>query len=236
MPAKPKERCYRAMAQPLFVPKVDLDITLEPIDDPNAVQEHMEPPAKRIETDFYVEGYATTFDDPYLLWEDPETGAKYYEIVDSHALDRADMSDIIMQYDHTGFVYARNRNGSLVAEPDSHGLFMAADLGLTTRAREDLYEPIDMGLVDRMSWAFTVESEEWEEDPANNVFTCRITAVKKVFDVSAVSLPCDPNTEISARALIDGVIERRRLRETQQRAARVRKEVALRAKAMKFRH
>ena len=48
--------------------------------------------AKRIDTDFYVEGYATTFDSPYLLYE--IEGTKYHERIDAHALDGADMSEI----------------------------------------------------------------------------------------------------------------------------------------------
>lgn len=60
---------------------------------------------KRFDTDFYVEGYATTFDDPYVLYECD--GIQYKEIIDRHALDGADLSDVIMQYDHGGRVFAR---------------------------------------------------------------------------------------------------------------------------------
>ena len=68
------------------------------------------------------------------------------------------------------------------------------------------------------------------------MFTTRITRVKKVFDVSAVSYPADPNTEISARNLVNGEIEARRLRESKQRELdRMRMEVALRAKRMSIR-
>ncbi|MBQ7093644.1 MAG: HK97 family phage prohead protease, partial [Clostridia bacterium] len=63
---------------------------------------------KRFDTEFYVEGYATTFDKPYLMFE--YEGVKYYEVIDRHALDEADMSDVIMQYDHQGKVFARNSN------------------------------------------------------------------------------------------------------------------------------
>ena len=62
---------------------------------------------KRIDTDFYVEGYATTFDKPYLLYE--WDGNKYYERIDRNALAGADMSDVIMQYNHEGKVLAHHR-------------------------------------------------------------------------------------------------------------------------------
>lgn len=69
---------------------------------------------KRIDTDFYVEGYATTFDKPYLLYE--WDGNKYYERIDRNALAGADMSDVIMQYNHEGKVLARLSNGTLGVE------------------------------------------------------------------------------------------------------------------------
>lgn len=76
---------------------------------------------KRIDTDFYVEGYATTFDKPYLLYE--WDGNKYYERIDRNALAGADMSDVIMQYNHEGKVLARLSNGTLGVEANDNGLF-----------------------------------------------------------------------------------------------------------------
>ena len=81
---------------------------------------------KRLESDHYVEGYATTFDDPYVLYE--YDGIKYREQIDRHALEGADLSDVIMQYDHDGRVLARNSNGTLLLEPDQRGFFIAAEL------------------------------------------------------------------------------------------------------------
>ena len=75
---------------------------------------------KRIDTDFYVEGYATTFDKPYLLYE--WDGNKYYERIDRNALAGADMSDVIMQYNHEGKVLARLSNGTLGVEANDNGL------------------------------------------------------------------------------------------------------------------
>jgi len=155
---------------------------------------------KRIDTEFYTEGYATTFDKPYEIWE--YDGIKYYEQIDRNALKEADMSDVIMQYDHEGKVLARQSNGTLVIEPDDHGLFIAADLS-KSQASKEMYEEIKSGLVTRMSWAFTVA-----EDMYNNQTRTRIiTKIKKVYDVSAVSIPANGDTDISARSYFDGVIE-----------------------------
>ena len=171
MPAKPSERQYRSLAVPLNVRAAD-----------GATK-------KRFDTEYYVEGYASTFNDPYVLFEDFD-GTKYIEVISPDAFREADMSDVILQFDHAGRVYARMSNGTLIVEPDEHGLFIAADLSRSQGAR-DLFEEIKAGLITRMSWAFTVAADE-------------------VFDVSAVSLPADPNTEISARNLLNGAIEQSR--------------------------
>lgn len=185
MPAKPSERQYRILSSPLAPAAGDGD-------------------NKRLDTEFYVEGYASTFNDPYVLFEDWD-GNEYREIISPDAFKDADMSDVIMQYDHKGKVLARMSNGTLIVEPDAHGLFIAADLSGSQAAR-DLYEEISNGLVTRMSWAFSVGADEYDRDSK----TTTITRVKKVYDVSAVSLPADPNTEISARNLLNGVIEQSR--------------------------
>ena len=188
MPAKPNERQYRSLSVPLVA-------RAEP--DGGST-------GKRIDSEFYVEGYASTFNDPYVLFEDYD-GFKYTEVISPDAFRDADMSDVIMQFDHTGKVFARISNGTLIVEPDEHGLFIAADLSRSQAAR-DLYEEIQSGLITRMSWAFTVAADEYDRE----THTTTITRVKKVFDVSAVSLPADPNTEISARNLLNGAIEQSR--------------------------
>ena len=154
---------------------------------------------KRIETDFYVEGFATTFE-PYELFE--VDGVTYYEQIDRNAFINADMSDVIMQYDHTGRVMARQSNGSLIIEPNDDGLFICADLSKSDASRA-LYEDISQGLVTKMSWAFTIAEEDFERDTRTRL----IKRVKKVYDVSAVSIPANDDTLISARSFFDGVIE-----------------------------
>lgn len=155
---------------------------------------------KRLDSDFYVEGYATTFNDPYVLYE--YDGVKYYEVVDRGALDGADVSDVIMQYDHSGRVRARTSNQTLGLEPNDHGLFAFADLSRSGAARE-LFEDISSGLITKMSWAFTIADDEY--DKATHTRT--IKRIKKVYDVSAVSIPANSGTDISARSYFDGVIE-----------------------------
>ena len=195
---KVKNREYRSMIQPLVIP---------------AAAE------KRIDSEFYVEGYATTFDKPYLLYE--YDGVKYYERIDRNALAGADMSDVIMQYNHEGKVLARLSNRTLGLEIDANGLLTFADLS-KSRAAKDLYEEIDAKLVTKMSWAFTVAEDAYDRD----THTRTILKIKKVYDVSAVSIPANGDTDISARSYFDGVIER----EQAERLERRRRILALKIK------
>ena len=173
---------------------------------------------KRFDTDYYVEGYATTFEDPYVLWE--YDGVQYKEVIDRHALDGADLSDVIMQYDHGGRVFARTgKSNTLLIEPQEHGLFMAGDLSKTEQARS-MHEDIAAGLVTKMSWAFTVQEDSYDRD----THTRRILKIKKVYDVSAVSFPANPSTDISARSWLDGVIEAEKAERLAAQAAERRKQ------------
>ena len=158
------------------------------------------------ESDSYVvEGYATTFEQPYTLYSDG-----YYElreVVDSKAFEKTDMSDVIMQYDHEGRVFARNRNKTLDLMTDEHGLKITANLGGTDIGRQ-LYQEIKGGYTDRMSFAFTVSDDKRERETIDGkiVVTRRILGFRKLYDVSAVSTPANNSTLISARSWCDGVI------------------------------
>lgn len=149
---------------------------------------------------YIVEGYATTLDDPYVLWKDGDVEVK--EQIARTAFDGADMSDVIFLYNHEGMVYARQKNGTLTLDVDERGLKVTADLGSIASSRE-LYEAIQSGLVDQMSWAFTVKEEAYDKEQRLRT----ITKVDKVYDVSAVSIPANPATSISARDYFNGVIE-----------------------------
>ena len=97
---------------------------------------------------------------------------------------------------------ARQSNGSLIIEPNDGGLFICADLSKSDASRS-LYEDISQQLVTKMSWAFTIAEEEYDRDTRTRL----IKRVNKVYDVSAVSIPANSDTLISARSFFDGVIE-----------------------------
>lgn len=153
-----------------------------------------------------VNGYATTFNEPYTLYEDEDM--VFMEQVDRNAFDNADMSDVIMQYDHRGRVFARTRNNTLDLRTDAKGLFVSANLGGTEIGKQ-LYEEIRGGYTDKMSFAFTVSGENLDRRTENNrrIYLRTITQIRKVFDVSAVSIPANDGTSISARSLVDGILD-----------------------------
>lgn len=153
-----------------------------------------------------VEGYATTFNTPYRLYED--NNLVINEQVDDRAFDDAQLSDVIFQYNHEGRVFARTRNNTLEITPDEKGLFIRADLSGTEEGRK-MYEEIKGGYTDRMSFGFTVAEDRTDktgEDPRTYLRT--ITKIGRLFDVSAVSIPANDFTEISARSFVDGILDR----------------------------
>lgn len=158
-----------------------------------------------------VRGYATTFNDAYTLYEDDDYIIK--EVVDPSAFDDTDMSDVILQYDHEGRVFARISNGTLKLATDERGLEIEADLGGTEIGR-NLYEEIAGGYTTKMSMGFKVDksADVWTREfvEGKTVELRRINRVLKLFDVSAVSLPANPSTAISVRTLVDGEIEKLR--------------------------
>lgn len=177
MPFKPNERMYRSFTA----------ASLQQARDENDEPE-----------EYTVRGYFTTFDEPYQLWED------LIEVIDPHAFDQCDTSDVIFQSDHDGPPLARTRNGSLVVGFDEHGGWCTANLGGSQAGRER-FEAIRSGLIDQMSFGFIIADDGFDYD--DETHTSRITNVRKIFDISSVTWPANPGTEIHARSYLDGAIE-----------------------------
>ena len=189
-----------------------------------------------------VTGYATTFNQPYELYRDAYGGNVYIvkEQVDPAAFEDTDMSDVIMQYNHEGRVFARVSNGTLELDPDEHGLHIRANLGGTEIGRQ-LFEEIEGGYTTKMSFGFRVskdkreQTEEYNEETGTTTVTVlrTILGFSKLYDVSAVSLPANDATSISARNYGEGVIAEikqellaREARERQKRKIRLLMEVS----------
>lgn len=176
MPVKP-ERQYRNMS-----------MTVQPQNE------------KLIDSEYYVEGYAANFE-RYKLWDDGDSSV--FEQFTRDNFEGVDLSDVIMQYNHQGEVFARCKNGSLIVRLDDKGLFIAADLGLTQRGRE-VYEMISKGMIDKMSWSFIPEGMHFD----SKTRTITYSGIKKIFDVSAVSIPANDTTDIHVKSFVDGEISK----------------------------
>lgn len=151
---------------------------------------------------YLVEGYASTFE-PYTLWT-TEDGVEIKEQIEPDAFAETDFSDVVFRIDHEGPVFARTSNGLVSLEVDEHGLKTRIDLSKTEKAR-GIFEDIEAGMYPQMSFAFTVEREAWDRE----THTRHVEKIGKLYDVSAVSFPANPGTEIgvSLRDRINGEIE-----------------------------
>ena len=158
-------------------------------------------PSEGEEKTYMVEGYASTFE-PYVLMT--IDGVDYSERIEPTAFDGADLTDVVFRVDHEGPVYARTYAGTVELWTDDHGLAQKTDLGKTQRAR-DLYADIEAGNYPKMSFAFTVAEEHFDSATHTRV----IERIAKVYDVSPVSFPANPTTELSiaTRDYFNGVIE-----------------------------
>lgn len=147
-----------------------------------------------------VEGYAVVYDNPQTYEFGDET---YTETIKRGALDGADMRRTVMRYNHEDSVFAlaRTKNGSLQMTSDDFGLKIRAEL-IDTQSNRDVYKMIRSGLIDEMSFAFTVAKggDEWNYSDDFKTVRRDITAIDTVYDVSAVDTGFYENTSIYARA------------------------------------
>ena len=200
------------------------NMTLAVVSDENAAEERK-----------IVAGYASTFDDPYVLFENEDL--VYMEQVDKNAFNETDMADVIMQYDHEGRVFARISNETLRVTPDAEGLYIEANLGGTELGRQ-LYTEIAGGYTNKMSFGFTVDADEElrsKTDDGRVLITRTITGISKLYDVSAVSIPANNGTSISVstRSRIDGAIDDIQAERLEaEKIALERRRAEVRAKAM----
>lgn len=155
-----------------------------------------------------IHGYAVVFDSRTVLYKDPETGLEYGEVIDRHALDGADMSDVVLRFDHQGHALARTRGGSLRLSVDDHGLRVDADMTLSDEARS-FYQEVKNGLIDKMSFAFTVapEGDSWD----STTRTRTVKHIARLFDVSLVTWPAYEQTQVSARSRFEALAEPERV-------------------------
>ena len=163
--------------------------------------------------DMTVEGYAAVFNSPTVLYS--VDGIDYKEEIRSEAFKDAQMSDVVMNYNHTGKPVARTKNGTLELMVDDHGLKVRAKLGGTEEGRK-LYEEIKGGYIDQMSFAFTVAEASYDSEQHKR----SILRFKRVFDVAAVDIPAYDATSISARSYFEAEAEKKDMAEARAKHKR----------------
>ncbi len=136
-----------------------------------------------------------------MLWE--YDGIQYKEVIDSHALDRTDFSDVVLRYNHAeGFtVLARTRNRSLELEKRPDGLYFRAELQPEIQAHRDLFAAVKAGLIDKMSFGFRIADDGDEYDRTTH--TRRILNIARIYDLSLVDFPAYEQTFVEARSRLE---------------------------------
>jgi len=156
-----------------------------------------------------IKGYAVVFNSPETY--------EYTEVIDEHALDDADMSDVVLRYNHNDsfMVLARTRNKSLNLSVDEKGLMIDAKLQDDISDHKNIYNAIKSGLIDKQSFAFSVDEDEYDYDTD----TRTIKKIGKLYDVSVVDQPFYNATDVSvARSENDEFLTKRKeLREEHEK-------------------
>lgn len=149
------------------------------------------------ENEMLIEGYAIKFNEETLIGSE-EHG--FREVIDKDALKSSNMKDVPLKYNHQDnyLVLARTRNKSLVLEVDDIGLKIKAQL-IDTQSNRDIYKMVQGGLLDKMSFAFTVKSQSW--DRTGKVPLRIIKEIERLYDVSIVDVPAYEGTSVYARSL-----------------------------------
>ena len=153
------------------------------------------------ESDMRVQGVPVVFNRETVLYR--IDGMECKEVIDARAFDGVDLTDIVLNIDHEGKPAAKTKNGTLTLEVKGDGVYMDADLSKNATGRE-LYEDIENGFYDKMSFAFTVEADEYNEESR----TRTIKKIGKLYDVSAVTFPAYQQTSLSARSFFEAEAEK----------------------------
>ncbi len=144
-----------------------------------------------------LEGYAIVFNQETLIGDE---AYGFVEEIDRHALENTLMKDVPMKYNHMDsfLIIARTKNKSLTLSVDNNGLKVHAEL-LDTQSNQDIYKMVRSGLLDKMSFAFTVEEQSWNKE--GKIPKRTITKIGRLYDVSVVDTPAYDSTSIYARSL-----------------------------------
>ena len=146
-----------------------------------------------------IKGYAAVFNSPETY--------SYTEVISDKAFNDADMSDVVLRYNHNDsfMVLARTRNNSLKLNVDEKGLYIDATLQDDITDHRNIFNAIKSGLIDKQSFAFVVDEDEYDYDTD----TRTITKIGKVFDVSVVDQPFYNATDVQVASENESFLDKR---------------------------
>ncbi len=172
-----------------------------------------------------LEGYAIVFEEETLIG-DEERG--FREVISRDSLSKANMKDVPLKYNHMDsfLILARTKNKSLSLSVDEKGLKVHAEL-LNTTTNQDVYKMVKAGLLDKMSFAFTVKKQSW--DRKAEIPLRRIEEIDRLYDVSVVDLPAYEGTSIYSRSLdlVETELKAMDLAKREEEAKVIRKRISI---------
>jgi hypothetical protein len=172
-----------------------------------------------------LEGYAIVFNQETLIGDE---AYGFVEEIDRRALENTLMKDVPMKYNHMDsfLIIARTKNKSLTLSVDNNGLKVHAEL-LDTQSNQDIYKMVRSGLLDKMSFAFTVEEQSWNKE--GKIPKRTITKIGRLYDVSVVDTPAYDSTSIYARSLesMDVELKAMELEEQKQHVEVMKKKIRI---------
>jgi len=175
-----------------------------------------------------LEGYAIVFEEETLIG-DEERG--FREVISRDSLSKANMKDVPLKYNHMDsfLILARTKNKSLSLSVDEKGLKVHAEL-LNTTTNQDVYKMVKAGLLDKMSFAFTVKKQSW--DRKAEIPLRRIEEIDRLFDVSVVDLPAYEGTSIYSRSLdlVETELKAMDLAKREEEAKVIRKRISIKSR------
>lgn len=153
-------------------------------------------------------GKPIVFSKKTKLGRNPFTDEDVFEVMEPDCFDEADISDVVFNVNHGdgNHATARTRNGTLQLTKKSDGVECLVKLDKANPRCVQTYIDVKSGLLDRMSFAFTIKEESYDKEER----CYHVRKIGKIYDVSAVEHPAYEDTSISARRLESAVAERSR--------------------------
>lgn len=144
-----------------------------------------------------ISGYAIKFGEP-----SKDLGG-FVEIITKEAMQEVDLSDVCLLIGHDfSQILARTKNDTLKLEVKEEGLYFEATLPNTSYAN-DIYENIQAGNVDSMSFGFTIpEDGDVFTKTEEGIVTRTVNKIKSLFDISVVTIPAydSANVQVDKRS------------------------------------